>query len=1625
LQSSLVFQTGRLFLVGAPKEAVKVLKEAKAAFDEPPHHIVLLTWHDNHIEGLLDLLDLYPERDRWLTVWTSSWIWEETLRWLSKQPKAYPVLSSLKELRHLTPEEAETELENAKNPNLTNAVVVCERQMDLALTLGVRINMDYVPSAPYPALRVSFRCNHLEILLDPLNAVKIHKLKLEEVRDRLWKTIHAFPSLQDDFFIRYGKLMEPEGDTTSEDSGPWIQLNDGGWQRPEPPEPWMLKEDPVDLKMVEEAADQVRFPSPMSSEQSSGSPSDEGEIPIAPAPTSVCEGNDEQAKSAVLSKTVVAILCGGLAAKRQRNLLDPGRRLNVLPECSKNMRVLSILEWRLHQLHSWAKRYGLKKLPVLLMTSPDTEWIIHEQTTHFKELVDRENILTLVHLRQQLVPLVEETDSKLQPIELPDGGWTLDARGHLDFLHLLYAWLESEGKERGEGAVRSLCFVFAHHNLGSLFTDRTLDTLSNFEQTRKPLGVEMFNLKRDDRDFRWDIMSYADEGDSGSSFRLWKKVYLPKGKDQSELSTESEGQPKSHSYSSQTWYVNLPVFKELWERERNKQPLSLYFLDGEKDGPWRPRQDLEQITHIGKLLVVRLSEREPGKPERGIYAHSRFLLVRTEDDIRHSQFREAFDEAVQEPTQPDLSLTSEHQKIESGRSPFLETVPAEMPYVWGGYIIRILKGLPERRVAETWEVSTHSSGLSSVYLNLKQPIPLPVVLRALDNSSSGHLPFMAKYLDCHEPLSVQVHPNYATAQYLYGEEKKKPGTFRLQDDSGKEESFYVLRTATHEPFHLFLGFDRDSLDSIAQSLRPILSEYAGKAPNPDGLQKCYDKLVDELYERLQQKKEIVSEVAPVLGISGDALLAPFKLKPPPSTNPESWDPNFLHSVFHYHVEGPTKPTDDSTFYLSLLGKEYLFAAIGIIRVIKEIADCVLQNEKLQTPARQLFDYRETKDRDPKKSPILKYFHTQEVEPGWWGRVPPGTVHSWQGGGNFLIELAQRSDNTFRILDFGRELSGTTRRDMHYLEAMYSLSVEGILDEESSKRLIFKAEVEGAAGKQLKEPRQGSDMTEEQPKEPRQCHSELNYHLFVASATDRPPSAPANKLATRGEDWISLLDTGNAQEKDWSFLMNPDNAVRIRAKTEAASGSDKGRFSELSVGRCRAVLIEPNTRAEVLPAHHDDRLLYIFPRVKREDLLCISLGATKLEVALWRDGESPSIVWRKGQLPLLQAPQGEDELPAGIIEAICHSVADLLSQAGNASNEQRNLRWALSWPGQIDGTRLYSSTFGTHNRSKFIATVMLKLQEHGVSLLAQDGSDPLILNDALVSAFGEIRHPLGGLLSDQSGMVLNLGSGVYAGFYHPTVSDPQKERAVIACSAVGRWLDVNPLTGKMRPRPKPATLQDHVFQKQVGYWDVEDPNWVRASAYLSSRGIALRFLSRLPDSDREEFLTKAGWKAGWESQSLSDIFCGWSGNPSKTAISRFLKGCERLGTKPEAFDRHKMFFQINQAAEGDNSKVRKIVREFIIEVAQELAEVVRQVNMMLKGIGSREYVGCTEKVVLTGAVGEHFGRLRTDDLLVKTMNRCLGSSGPEKKPVKRSEVAISSVRETEGFIQYRRHLDAGR
>ena len=145
-----------------------------------------------------------------------------------------------------------------------------------------------------------------------------------------------------------------------------------------------------------------------------------------------------------------------------------------------------------------------------------------------------------------------------------------------------------------------------------------------------------------------------------------------------------------------------------------------------------------------------------------------------------------------------------------GRKPFLLN-PAGKSYLWGGNRLNddFSKGIDMAPLAETWECSTHPEGMSIVGSGIFRGKTLAELLKlhpeflGTNVRTDGELPFLVKFIDAREDLSVQVHPNDAFAR------KYEKG------QSGKTEMWYVLdaREDTQIVYGLYHDISREELRS--------------------------------------------------------------------------------------------------------------------------------------------------------------------------------------------------------------------------------------------------------------------------------------------------------------------------------------------------------------------------------------------------------------------------------------------------------------------------------------------------------------------------------------------------------------------------------------------------------------------------------------------------------------------------------------------------------------------------------------------------------------------------------------------------------------------------------------------
>ena len=103
--------------------------------------------------------------------------------------------------------------------------------------------------------------------------------------------------------------------------------------------------------------------------------------------------------------------------------------------------------------------------------------------------------------------------------------------------------------------------------------------------------------------------------------------------------------------------------------------------------------------------------------------------------------------------------------------------PAFKDYLWGGTKLRDVygKNCDFDKVAESWELSTHPAGESSLAGGERDGLPLGQYFQQLPQALGKNarafrdFPVLIKLIDAKDPLSIQVHPSDEYALRVEGE----------------------------------------------------------------------------------------------------------------------------------------------------------------------------------------------------------------------------------------------------------------------------------------------------------------------------------------------------------------------------------------------------------------------------------------------------------------------------------------------------------------------------------------------------------------------------------------------------------------------------------------------------------------------------------------------------------------------------------------------------------------------------------------------------------------------------------------------------------------------------------------
>lgn len=132
----------------------------------------------------------------------------------------------------------------------------------------------------------------------------------------------------------------------------------------------------------------------------------------------------------------------------------------------------------------------------------------------------------------------------------------------------------------------------------------------------------------------------------------------------------------------------------------------------------------------------------------------------------------------------------------------LRLKPAQKDYLWGGNRLKnqFNKTADYPIVAETWELSAHKDGVSTIengkykgilFTDYLEKEGYGVIGKSYDKD---RFPILNKFIDAAKPLSIQVHPRDE-----YG--------LKYENDYGKTEMWYVIDADPGS--YLYYGFNRD------------------------------------------------------------------------------------------------------------------------------------------------------------------------------------------------------------------------------------------------------------------------------------------------------------------------------------------------------------------------------------------------------------------------------------------------------------------------------------------------------------------------------------------------------------------------------------------------------------------------------------------------------------------------------------------------------------------------------------------------------------------------------------------------------------------------------------------------
>ncbi len=1087
---------------------------------------------------------------------------------------------------------------------------------------------------------------------------------------------------------------------------------------------------------------------------------------------------------------IVTIACGRPATltNRRPELVGPMLRF---PASGKDGDT-TLIEWQLAGVAALAREMGAERIKVLLVTTP----LVGEEIVHLLDQLENRNAIS--------------TRGYHSIVEQPDREWNIEIDGEEKGItlniHLVRGQLltHSETEEKPEwqlsynshfDVVRSLrrfnevqsdsttaakyALVLSHNNLGVLWKNKRPSNrgrsspVSNIEQTARyiksfvdseqALAVEVFELQPDIKP-RWAELSYFARTRCGAS--LIKKCW-------GETTSWSDHNPY---FSSNTWYLDLDKVGEFVER-----------------GEFR-RLKVADRHHVAEPIdLLTWKDAWTGHPGFGVFPHER----PSDDDSPASENEfhrnSRFAVVLEDEQFNDLpkGLVAAPKTASETADELLPMIPTIKRNIWGGRQIALRKHVEidgDPKFGETWEISTHPAGPSRYRDESGNERPL--------QQAVGSLKIMGKYLDCEQPLSIQIHPT-----------SRSIGGTRAGPDLAKEETFYVIAPARlyegdKERQHLIYGFNREELDKYVGKFRPWLV-HQDTSVSPDSVIEELGEIMGEFFGAVVRIDEytkdgngnITRTKAQLKSLKND-LIERFK-------RDEEREPLAKAICIYAGVKFGGKNTPIPTDRLD--GKEYLVVGAALIRALEVLS---LQQDSKDSPFRSALRKHYTNRDDAtgfRDSPVFGIFNAMQFSAGQWVRVPAGTPHAVQGGGNLLVELSNRSDHTYRILDFGREFTSRPR-DMHFADAMGALDDQAFHYRSSEQRFVVNTST----------------------RDFKVCHKDLE-----------------SRLHERGRDHSREFE----ETKERTYYFNLGGEIRADTKKQSLPIPP---FSSMVATRgtnVRLQLTEAEDRVlEVRNRISDKRVLYGYrPRYRVGD----QGNWPGSDYVMFYEGGSPSVWWHAAP----ELPSNWDEIRTNI--RLCLGGSDALVESSEGQLT------GISYPGHVRYKRSGKAKLhiGSNATEEFTRQINVLAKKADVVVgdaqASALGEGHHMLGRFVASARGIVLNLSAGVcagfwdrrLRHPRFMKLNDLPPDKEAVYDD--ADRRRMNLYSAIGAIGRWLYVDPTIPQYYfANGEPADAMPKNLEQLLKVWSFSNQiqptittcdgqNALRLSTWLSADAIALR------------------------------------------------------------------------------------------------------------------------------------------------------------------------------------------